>query len=542
MAKNGRLISTHFGDKPLFLALYFDKPGVVYDTPPGTERVAHVTYLKPNATAEYWSSSVDYFKVDDHKTANKLVSNKNDVINVRTARESARMKKAEEEHAVKFEILEQFRGSPLEKAVRLAALKDIYTHTRGAEKPMIRSDHFTKYVDQIVSTATIQRVLDPKVDPEGKQSFFLDCVLDLNLDYADWCVAAVTREGKLAPWNDCLMCYASYKHKNFPSIVKADTSLFIEAIREARSTRDDRGQQTRFLRLGKRTEAAADIFRDHLLATLEAAEKEKLSVVLPTKFIRFDKEIAEGLKRTDSTLLISLGNDKFEVGPALLGYNNDFRFEQGILYQEVGVRTIPYVLVNARLENGGPHYSANLERAIAAFKQVQILPVRSRHTHTSNLILGGWHDLVGELGHDLFGNMVGGFEKSNDHTRISRAVHKSLLDKIGQNDGNVRMCHHNSKMTYCGGCFMAGVCGVAKPHEKTVTIRRDIYEKAGGKTGVPADTKIILVDKFEDKYPPKKDKSQPEFEFVNPLKPKERELLSRWGNIMLRANWRPFKS
>ena len=530
MAKNGRLIQAHFGSKPLLLALYYDKGNVVYDAPPGTKHLAHVTYLKPKASSEYWRSGIDYFLVENGSNVMGLVSNKNEPLHISNRRVSSKMNEINSRQGVRFNLMGDIKGTELEGVVKLAALKDIYLHTYGAKLPMIRSEPSFGYVDQIRSDVQLRRELDIRVDPEGKQSFFPGCALDLNLDFAKWCVAAVTKDFKLAPWNDCLMCYASYKHEDFPSVAKVDVSALREQIQMGRAIRTEKGLPTRFMRLGKRTEAAADIFRDHLLMTFEACEKEGLSIVLPTKFLRYDPEIAEGLKRTNSTLLISLGNDKFEMGPAALGFTNNFRFEQGLLYQEAGVRTVPYSLVDAKLEDGGPEYSPNLLRALKAFKQVQILPVRSRHRFTAGQILKGWHSLLGPLGKDLFGHSIGGYENSRDSTKIAHTVHKSLLDRVGNNDGNVRMCHHNSHTTYCGGCFMSGICGVVEPRQKTITVKREDYDRVGGKVGANGAEVIIIEKNVQNRKLAKpKDRLTMSLPFLNS---EEEQLLAHYAGLM----------
>jgi hypothetical protein len=460
---NGRIIKAYFDRKPTLLALYSDKPDVVYATPPGTTPLAHVTYLKPKAVSEYWRSAVDYFLING--CISGLIGA--DPINLTENKVSPEMATTEIVHGVRFEFTRKARATGLDKVVRLAALQDIFLHTLNKPEPKIRSPYFTinTNLDEIRSMAKPTYAGRVKITAEGKQSFYPDCVLDLNADFAGWCSAAITPEGKLAPWDECTYCYAGYKHHGYPWILRADKKDLVEQIKKLKKERAELKEPlpTRFLRLGKKTEAADDLFIPNLIATFEAALETGLSIVLPTKHLRFYQEVADLARRTNSAIMPSIGNDNFERGPCLRGFSNDARLEIATKYLEAGVNAVPYVLVNATRENGGVNFEGNLKKALSKFPRVQILPIRPRHKNTAYQILEGWNDPVGQLGIDLFKVEVGGYSRRKDHTRIAEDIHPSLTKMIGDNSGDVRMCHHNSQKEYCGGCFMKGVCGAIHP-------------------------------------------------------------------------------
>ena len=465
---NGRILKVNFGEsKPTLLALYYDKPGVVYATPPGTKHLAHVSYLKPNASSEYWRSGVDYFLVTDKIQG--LVSA--DPINLRKDEFTSELGVTEKKHGVRFEFNGHATEMNLEETVKLAALTDIFLHTFGKSPPKISSEISTTRLSGLNIPSTAKTTYQGRVEitAEGKQSFYPDCILDLNADFARWCEASITPDGKLAPWNECTYCYAGYKHGGYPLIQKADKLDLIEQINRLKAERSGKSPSlpTRFLRLGKKTEAASDRFLPNLLATFEAALETGIGIVLPTKHLRFYKEVADLAKKTNSTILYSIGNDELEHGPVALGFSNDQRLEIAARYLAEGVNTVPYVLVNAVREDGGKLFKDNLKKALDRFPKVQILPVRPRHKTTAYKVLEGWNDPVGQAGIDLFKQEVGGYTRRKDHTRIAEEIHPSLTDRIGDNSGNVRMCHHNSTAEYCGGCFMKDVCGKIHPHNQT---------------------------------------------------------------------------
>lgn len=477
MTKNGRLIASYFGSKPLFLGLYNDHQQVVYATPPGTMHLAHVTYLKPRAQSEYWRSGIDYFQVTDADKVLNLVAN--EPIFLREEEITQELLETEKRHGVRFRIHSSVE-EPLERALTQAALTDIFLHTFNKTSPRIRSEPFSVYTDDIKSEARITYAGNATIDLEGKQSFYADCVLDLNLDFAHWCVASLRRDGKIAPWEDCDYCYSGYKHDGYPLIRKVTRKDLVKQINEARKIRTAQELPTRFLRLGKNTETGDDIFIDNLTATFEAALSTGLSIVMPTKHLRFYREIAELARRTHSSLLFSIGNDSLELGSVSRGFSNEQRFETAKRYLDYGVNTVPYVLVDGILESGGLLFKGNLAKALRLFPKVQLLPVRTRHKSSAHKILGAWNDVVGQQGQNLFGEHVGGYETARDHTRITHDVHSSLSALVKDNNSDVRMCHHNSNANYCGGCFMKGVCGAINPHKK-VTVEKKVNRPHKGR-------------------------------------------------------------
>jgi hypothetical protein len=49
-------------------------------------------------------------------------------------------------------------------------------------------------------------------------------------------------------------------------------------------------------------------------------------------------------------------------------------------------------------------------------------------------------------------NHHGGYYLEGNHRLIADYIHPEWQKLIGNNDGNVRLCHHNHDLTYCGAC------------------------------------------------------------------------------------------
>ncbi len=446
------------------LGTYSNRKGVVYAEPEGTNHLAHVIWKNPLTGKD---SNIDYFLVRELK----LKPNETRLVYKLPDRS------AEDKFRLRYKILSDVKE--LEGVARDIASEDVNSFLKARigtneNKAKRLSNYLNKRQKGKMQLKIVKNIRGDKnvrfwehaaIQTIGKQDYYPGCLLDLNLDFARWCISGITPNGKLAPWNSCEYCYASHMHSGYPDAFAVEKANLIEQIRCARKERETQGKPTRYLRLGKRTECGAKVFRENLINTLEACVDEGIKCIFPTKFLEFDRDIARLLKRSDSSLLVSLGNDRFEPGAVLHGRTQGARIEDGLQYLRAGVRTIPYVLVDATLPYGGKHFESNLKRAWKEFSKIQILPIRLRHVERAKKILGGWHSVIreqeGQL--NLFGeNENGGYEVGNDGTRIAVDIDPSLSQIVGDNDGITRMCHHNSSMEYCGGCFMSGERGFAR--------------------------------------------------------------------------------
>lgn len=445
------------------LGLYSNNPGVVYAEPPGAKHLAHVTwfdYLRGR------DSNIDYFLVQ------KEGLTPNEAVQLNGAAGGGEI---EGKLDFRYRILNGMRDHT--DLIRAVAVRDVggfmsrkearRTKQPGLfDKPSKRKQReylfpgngkVIEFVDGFVNGPKVCFEGEAHIQGTGKQDYYPGCILDINLDFARWCQSGITPDGKLAPWNSCFVCYSAHTHSGFPYAFRVDKGSLREQIKAIRAQRESEGKPTRYLRLGKRTECGSKPFRGNLVRTLEACADEGIKCIFPTKFLEFDSVVAELLRRTDSSLLVSLGNDELEQGPVLYGRTQEVRVEDGIKYKEAGARVIPYAMVDGAKEDGGEYFDKALRLARSKFERVQLLPVRSRHEAKSKQILGGWHNLIADSEQaKLFDEEEGAYEKSGDHTRVCMRLHPSLKELIGDNTGNCRMCHHSSQFEACGMCFMTG--------------------------------------------------------------------------------------
>lgn len=445
------------------LALYSKMPGVVYEEMPGTQHVAHVTWVRPKAKTTDERSNIDYFLVGDDFAGTESVVVRDDIVPPLGI---------ELVCSTHYELVKGMEA--LEETIRRVASRDIFVHNQGKKVPAVKEPPKVEYVDEIVSKAVDAIGNHASIQPWGKQDFHPKCILDINLDFAPYCINGISPNGKLAPHLSCDYCYAIRHHQGYPRRYAIEINELVKRIEEARRIRAE-GRETeserkvsmptRYLRLGKRTEAGADLFREEILTSLWAAIETGLKVVFPTKHLKFDREIAGMLKQTDSTLLYSIGADEFERGAAAHGRTNEWRFEQARLYLEAGVRAVPYVLIDATREDGG--YFAENFRIARTFPQVQVLPLRIGTRELGQRILGSWDKAVGQVEQmSFFDQQTGGFEQEGDGTLVHNTVCPSLAELVDDNTGDVGMCSHNKTTEWCNGCFMPGEEGVIAARER----------------------------------------------------------------------------
>ncbi len=461
----GRLFTIK-GEK--IYGLYCNTKGASYAEPPGTKHLAHVLWRNPLRGQD---SNIDYFAVKENSELEP-----SEIVHIN---QIALSEGVEDRCGVRYQILSDSKA--YENLVRAVAARDIgdFLIERGKTRDKSglfsrskrvksrKEENFKSSVEYVsgVKGLPVRNVMHARISVEGKQDYYPGCLLDINLDFAKWCISGISPDGKIAGWNSCDYCYASHTHAGYPGAFYVDKKELKAQIKDARMERGREGKPTRYLRLGKRTECGAKMFRESLVNTLEVCADEGIKCIFPTKFLEFDRDVAELLKRTDSTLLVSLGNDELERGAVLHGRTQEARIEDSLKYLEAGARAIPYVLVDATLENGGRYFEKNFKEVLGKFPQMQIIPIRLRHTERAVKILGGWHNLIQtNYGRqDLFGHCDGHYEKGNDGTRIAVSIHPSLGNLVGDNGGDVRMCHHSSCREYCGMCFMTGEKGFARP-------------------------------------------------------------------------------
>lgn len=337
-------------------------------------------------------------------------------------------------------------------------------------------------VKEIVPVTHLRKIAYSEIGATqpGKPEFVEECLLEANLDFVKGCQSgwipgeglAARFDGRiftgffLAPSSECGYCYASPKHKTFPKHVfeLERQRLKQELLGGARLKYGSPavyGRPVQVLRLGKRTDAGSKFTLDSLLTTLETCLETGTQTVFPTKLLEFDKTIADLLKRTNSTLLYSIGFDEFEKGAAAHGCTNDWRSEQAVRYRESSVRTALYLLIHPFLAPGKREMDL-IDFAMEHDLDVQLLPMRFTSKDFMKTATGLNWDIAVRSRHpvlspDLAQDYEGTYFVSAG-VAVPQEVDPGWLGLIGKNNGGVRMCHHTKKTVWCGSCFIKDGC------------------------------------------------------------------------------------
>lgn len=329
----------------------------------------------------------------------------------------------------------------------------------------------TEIVPRIIPKTQVRYINPGRILTGGKQLGIPSCALEANVDYMKSCISAwvpgpkASFDGKnftdywAFPWGECPDCYAEKEHFPFPkNIYKHPQERFEEELRgKARLLSPkgpEHGQNIKVLRFGKLTDPYTEFTRDYLLSDLETMLKTKTRGVITTKFMPFDLELADLLKRTKSVALFSHGWDPHQKGFVLHNQSTEWLTEQMLKYRESGVFAIPYLQIFAH-QPIGPRERKILDLGIP----IQLLPYRfKRKTTCLNMCGDRWEDLKGINHNNIelfdFGDYpANSYEKIGQYL-VTRVIHSDWLNLIGNNNRLVRMCHHNSQTTYCGSCFL----------------------------------------------------------------------------------------
>ncbi len=492
MAHNRLSRTYNVGESQQVVAIYnlYDD---VHRFPPNSmterSRVGHVMYAK-NGTRR----SFDVFYINDSVDRTKLPPS-DGVIPLGTG-QRLNINQTLQDHSVHFEIATQYQA--ISEPVVRASLVDII---RFASGDISRNCGETgiNFVDEITPLTKIRRRDVSDYLTRGKKDAVPRCILETNLDYSLGCVAGwiggtmVGNELVQGSYHfaqgDCAYCYAFLTHEPFlKTLLKLDKDQLIAELNEFARTgnRDARVPPKRVLRLGKLTEAGSDFTLDMLTTTLEACIETGFRAVMPTKYLRFNPEIAELLRRSGSSLLYSFGLGAVEFGPEMSGHNRDFRLEQSVMYRDAGINVSLYPIIDAShalynnsISDADKHFknrNFNALRGIHPLSAenliilefawrngipVQLLPAHIPFRQNCIPMLGAtWDELNSDANQIIldrvFHGVSGGYHNEAGRGLVSHNMHHHWLELHSQNDLDVRACHHDeiTGQAYCGTCFI----------------------------------------------------------------------------------------
>jgi hypothetical protein len=448
----------------------------------GLERIAHVSYSKGGN-----NGGIDYFQLTEDRNpeevmrVNKTIERCQEGLNISPAREE---KKANFEignisyQRLKgvdklYDIQYQLKTLPpmIEQEVLSFAQVDILTfcdnevakNPRGTKRSIVRKIHAKTQI-KIINPFQYLR--------GGKQWFVPECMNEANIDFGQGCITGFVPidnswkfDGEYfhnlfsMPSGECEYCYAERQHRSFPkTIYKFDKQqLKEELLGGAKLGFQDEtplGRPVGILRFGKRTESWTPFTEEQFIGTLEACVETGTHCIIPTKFLPYSKEIADLLKKTNSSLLYSIGWDEIEKGACMWGTNNQWRLDQALKYKQAGVNSNIYFLII------GHHPPSERETNILNFADfgrklpIQLLPLRFQGKELMTKLTGDeWNNLISKQG-DLFEEQP----YRGSYVKERQAILLKKFDPFWTNlaknsEGRIRICHHNDKKVYCGRCF-----------------------------------------------------------------------------------------
>lgn len=446
----------------------YNSPGI------GMRPIAHISYTRGRK-----KGGIDVFPVselapigEDRISINKeiILSPKTSSVKQEDTRRRFKNVMIEKETAKAYGVQMQIRGDlpeSLKEQIKICSLVDIAYFSKGDVAKDPRESRIEE-VDRIIPITRIKEVVPTRIIDGGKQWFVPECLLSANIDFGKGCQASfipgenaqLLGENLIdwysAPWAECSYpCYATRMHKPFPKTIHKINAKKLEDLLLGEfcpdfGSNEPLGRPVDILRFGKRTEPWNMLFKENFFKTLETMYNTGTRGVIPTKFLPYRKDVAELLRKTKSVLLYGIGFDELEQGAVMNGCSNIWRLEQLARYSSAKVKAYPYLHILA----DAPPTKKDIEILNLGYK-TQLLPLRFKTKKKLHEVSGrDWEELK-KIGSET---MFQGFPTNSVGHEIKKRwtrsfVHPDWIKIIGNNSGRIRMCHHNSRKTYCGGCF-----------------------------------------------------------------------------------------
>jgi DNA repair photolyase len=228
------------------------------------------------------------------------------------------------------------------------------------------------------------------------------------------------------------------------------------------------GKKVDIIRLGKRTESWTPFNHEDFLKTLEICAKVGTRCIIPTKLMPFDKDIAELVRKTKSVILYSTNANekitKLEKGMVAYGSTPEWRIEQAFKYHEEKINSAVYLLIIAHQPPTQKEIQILEQTNYGRKIPIQLLPLRIKK-EISNIFLDKKTiiystereqvsiDIKNNSEHPIY-IKEGKFSK----TFIPKTINPFWLNLVKNNNGRIRICHHDDELIYCGGCFQKQGC------------------------------------------------------------------------------------
>jgi hypothetical protein len=201
------------------------------------------------------------------------------------------------------------------------------------------------------------------------------CLCTFNIDLSPGCISNTHCKTKKrsATRHNCVYCYARRTNYHEARPYHHDKSTLKEI------EKDIIENKIRYIRFGKKVECGNKENRSLLLKILEIGGKHDVQFIMPTKYLEFNKTVANLFKETNSVLGFSIGADRFEDGACSYGCKNKFRLKEAHKYLDNGNNTILKIVTDMTVhpkiaeERGWSVWQALNEFPL---ENIEMLPVR----------------------------------------------------------------------------------------------------------------------------------------------------------------------
>jgi len=437
-------------DGRTYLALYpfFSD---VYMTVDGLERVVHARYKG------FREGGIEIFSLPANEQVYRT--------RFQPIYPDKRYSNADRKYDIKYEITKTAKNKRVLEQIIDCVRTDVSLHC-GEHQAKNPTGSEVKVVDKFVplTKARYMRNIENEIDLGGKADFVDECIIQANKDFSIGCISEwvpgknSSADGEffknyaLRMNSGCLYCYAGFQHTvNFAKSIKL--------VNKEKLEQQIKENNVHILRLGKRTETGSIYTRNQLIDTLDVCIKTKTQIIMPTKFLEYDPEVARRLRATQSVALFSEGPDGLEPGAYDHGCDNEFRLEQAKKYRDAGANSCIYLLTDITKAAGKRELKV-LDFAAKNKIPVQFLPARIMNKRTAKELTGKeWNELKinsqDPHQNDMFPSGEHGCYKKGGNSLIAQRVDEFWLKLIENNNGNsYRICHHDDNLTYCGRCFL----------------------------------------------------------------------------------------
>jgi len=287
----------------------------------------------------------------------------------------------------------------------------------------------------------------------GKADFVPICKTGKhNIDFGKGCISYITKEGLWDPTAGCQYCYSGFKNSiplRIPVFDERDLMRQITGLYE-------KGQGPEIIRLGKNSDPGHEFFRDLMVKTLELAKDLGIRLVVVTKYLKFDKEIAELLAKTKSSVQYSFGIESLEYGAVQWGRTNHFRAEQLLRFRDKGVHVVTRVVADVTEkpdESVSGILSQNEEQEIGTI----ITPIRlSSKELAPAFTCESWDLLQKDSSRQLpLDELIKINSDNSEKQRYFRTAGGWLLPMFMDrfySDNFKNICGHIGNKVYCAGC------------------------------------------------------------------------------------------